>query len=224
MRPRPQVYVTVPRVSVAANAPARELHRPGLRAANRHRAPVDSWVTTHSGQEPRRLPTAPSTVSGWVETVRDQKKVQFVILRDESGAVQLVHPATRRRGRLGTGCRARRPTDLRPRARHVPHRDRRAQARRAGQARRRRGQARLARRRRPRRLPRRRSPPTPASTSAWTGASSTCASAADNLIFRVQTTLEHAMRTWWVEHDFIEIHTPKLMASAIRVAAPSCSR
>ena len=35
-----------------------------------------------------------------------------------------------------------------------------------------------------------------------------------NLIFRVQTTLEHAMRTYWVEHDFIEIHTPKLMASA----------
>ncbi|MBB2975980.1 aspartyl/asparaginyl-tRNA synthetase [Microbacterium endophyticum] len=29
------------------------------------------------------------SVSGWVETVRDQKKVQFVILRDETGAVQL---------------------------------------------------------------------------------------------------------------------------------------
>ncbi|MCU1401910.1 MAG: aspS, partial [Microbacteriaceae bacterium] len=32
------------------------------------------------------------SVSGWVDTVRDQKKVQFVVLRDESGAVQLVHP------------------------------------------------------------------------------------------------------------------------------------
>src|SRR5690606_11275206 len=32
------------------------------------------------------------TVSGWVDTVRDQKKVQFVVLRDESGALQLVHP------------------------------------------------------------------------------------------------------------------------------------
>ena len=41
------------------------------------------------------LPDGPVTVSGWVETVRDQKKVQFVILRDESGAVQLVNPATR---------------------------------------------------------------------------------------------------------------------------------
>jgi aspartyl-tRNA synthetase len=34
------------------------------------------------------------------------------------------------------------------------------------------------------------------------------------LIFRVQTTVEHAMRTFWTEHDFIEIHSPKLMASA----------
>ncbi|HRN29887.1 MAG TPA: OB-fold nucleic acid binding domain-containing protein, partial [Terrimesophilobacter sp.] len=34
----------------------------------------------------------PVTVSGWVDTVRDQKKVQFVVLRDESGALQLVHP------------------------------------------------------------------------------------------------------------------------------------
>ncbi|MBN9633323.1 MAG: aspartate--tRNA(Asn) ligase, partial [Actinobacteria bacterium] len=35
-----------------------------------------------------------------------------------------------------------------------------------------------------------------------------------NLIFRVQTTLEHAMRQYWVDNGFIEIHTPKLMASA----------
>ena len=34
----------------------------------------------------------PVTVSGWVDTVRDQKKVQFIVLRDESGALQLVHP------------------------------------------------------------------------------------------------------------------------------------
>ncbi|MES1212549.1 MAG: OB-fold nucleic acid binding domain-containing protein, partial [Leifsonia sp.] len=39
-------------------------------------------------------PDGPVSVSGWVDTVRDQKKVQFVVLRDESGAVQLVHPRT----------------------------------------------------------------------------------------------------------------------------------
>ncbi len=31
-------------------------------------------------------------VAGWVEVVRDQKKVQFLVLRDESGSVQLVRP------------------------------------------------------------------------------------------------------------------------------------
>jgi nondiscriminating aspartyl-tRNA synthetase len=34
------------------------------------------------------------------------------------------------------------------------------------------------------------------------------------LIFEVQTTVEHAMRDYWRSEDFIEIHTPKLMGSA----------
>jgi aspartyl-tRNA synthetase len=34
------------------------------------------------------------------------------------------------------------------------------------------------------------------------------------LIFEVQTTAEHAMREFWRERGFIEIHTPKLMGSA----------
>ena len=34
------------------------------------------------------------------------------------------------------------------------------------------------------------------------------------LIFRVQTTVEHAMRNFWQEHNFIEIHSPKFMGSA----------
>jgi len=38
--------------------------------------------------------SSPVTVTGWVETVRDQKKVQFVVLRDETGALQLVRPRT----------------------------------------------------------------------------------------------------------------------------------
>jgi aspartyl-tRNA synthetase len=34
------------------------------------------------------------------------------------------------------------------------------------------------------------------------------------LIFEVQTTAEHAMREFWRRENFIEIHTPKLMGSA----------
>ena len=34
------------------------------------------------------------------------------------------------------------------------------------------------------------------------------------LIFEVQTTVEHAMREFWREQGFIELHSPKLMGSA----------
>jgi aspartyl-tRNA synthetase len=34
------------------------------------------------------------------------------------------------------------------------------------------------------------------------------------LLFEVQMTVEHAMRTFWYEREFIEIHSPKLMHSA----------
>jgi nondiscriminating aspartyl-tRNA synthetase len=36
----------------------------------------------------------------------------------------------------------------------------------------------------------------------------------NQLMMRVQTTAEHAMRTYWLEHGFTEIHSPKLMAGA----------
>ncbi len=35
----------------------------------------------------------------------------------------------------------------------------------------------------------------------------------NHLLFRVQTTLEQAMRDFWIREGFIEIHTPKLMGS-----------
>src|SRR5689334_22800709 len=34
------------------------------------------------------------------------------------------------------------------------------------------------------------------------------------LVFEIQTTLEHAMRAFWRAHDFVEIHSPKLMGAA----------
>jgi nondiscriminating aspartyl-tRNA synthetase len=33
------------------------------------------------------------------------------------------------------------------------------------------------------------------------------------LIFKVQTTLEHALREYWLKNNFIEIHSPKLMGT-----------
>lgn len=34
------------------------------------------------------------------------------------------------------------------------------------------------------------------------------------LIFELQTVIEHAMREYWMNHDFIEIHSPKLMSTS----------
>jgi nondiscriminating aspartyl-tRNA synthetase len=152
------------------------------------------------------------SVSGWVETVRDQKKVQFVVLRDESGAVQLVHPRTFAED--GT------PLDdsLAPRISALTQgsfltatgeltHDERVKL---GGV-----EIRLS------------------SLDVASVAIAETPIAADsnidkrmdwrfldlrrpeqNLVFRVQTTFEHALRTYWIENDFIELHTPKLMASA----------
>lgn len=38
--------------------------------------------------------------------------------------------------------------------------------------------------------------------------------APNRLVFEVQTTIERAMRAYWAEHGFIELHSPKLMHGA----------
>src|SRR5262249_37195772 len=36
----------------------------------------------------------------------------------------------------------------------------------------------------------------------------------NRFVFEVQTTVERAMREYWAEHGFLELHSPKLMHSA----------
>ena len=173
----------------------------------------------------------PVTVSGWVDTVRDQKKVQFVVLRDESGALQLVHPRALELGESRSDSATPAPSEP---ASEGPSTDASTDE--------------LA------------DTVSGLSTGSFITATGTLkhdervklggievlldtltvVSPAlespiaedtgvdkrmdwrfldlrlpkNNLIFRIQTTLEHAWRTYWVENDFIEIHTPKLMASA----------
>lgn len=152
----------------------------------------------------------PVRVSGWVDTVRDQKKVQFVVLRDESGAVQLVHPRTdageeptpdpvaEQISALTLGSFLTVEGELKH--------DERVKL---------------------------------GGLEVKVGSIDVTAPALDNpiaddssidkrldwrfldlrrpeqnLVFRVQTTFLHALRSWWVDNGFIEIHTPKLMASA----------
>ena len=159
------------------------------------------------------LADGPVSVSGWVETVRDQKKVQFVILRDESGAVQLVNPATREAespeqqpaleltesiSALSSGTFLTVTGELKHDERvklggleiKISGLDVAASALDSPIA----DDSSIDKRLDWRFLDLRRPE--------------------QNLIFRVQTTFLHALRTWWVQNDFIEIHTPKLMASA----------
>lgn len=157
----------------------------------------------------------PVRVSGWVETVRDQKKVQFVILRDETGAVQLVNPATRRDpdatdqdasalaltaliSELSTGTFLTVTGDLK-------HDERvklgGVEIKIAGLE-----------------IAAAALPETPIAADSgldkrmdWRFID--LRQRRNNLVFRIQTTLEHAMRSYWVERDYVEIHSPKLMST-----------
>jgi len=152
------------------------------------------------------------SVSGWVDTVRDQKKVQFVVLRDESGAVQLVNPravdadgATVADELSDTISSLSQGTFLTASG-ELKHDER---VKLGGV------EIRLARLK----IATAANPETPIADDSgvdkrmdWRFLD--LRQPKNNLVFRIQTTLEHAWRTYWVEHDFIELHTPKLMASA----------
>ncbi|MHA6669888.1 aspartate--tRNA(Asn) ligase [Homoserinimonas sp. A447] len=154
----------------------------------------------------------PVSVSGWVDTVRDQKKVQFVVLRDESGAVQLVHPrifnedGTPAPDALADEISALSQGSFLTATGELKHDERvklgGVEIKLDGLD-----------------VASHAIPETPIADDSgvdkrmdWRFLDLRVPK--NNLLFRIQTTLEHAWRTYWVENDFIEIHTPKLMASA----------
>ncbi|MFC5337573.1 aspartate--tRNA(Asn) ligase [Leucobacter denitrificans] len=156
-------------------------------------------------------------VSGWVEKVRDQRYVQFVVLRDESGAVQLVNggvlrepdpenprsdilvPRTTTISELTHGTFITVTGELQHNERvklggveiQIETIDVVAAA----------------------------LPDNPVADDSnidvrldWRFLD--LRRPEQNLVFRVQTTFLHALRQVWVDRGFIEIQTPKLMASA----------
>ncbi|MCU1580292.1 MAG: aspartate--tRNA(Asn) ligase [Rhodoglobus sp.] len=154
----------------------------------------------------------PVSVSGWVETVRDQKKVQFVVLRDESGAVQLVNPkpdeseASTSSTGLADAISALAQGTFLTATGELKHDER---VKLGGV------EIKLA----ALDVAAAAIPETPIADDSgidkrmdWRFLD--LRQPKNALIFRIQTTLEHAWRSYWVEHDFVELHTPKLMASA----------
>ncbi len=154
----------------------------------------------------------PVIVSGWVDTVRDQKKVQFVVLRDESGAVQLVNP------RQFSDAGDPRDTPISDAISTVTHGSFVTVA----------GQLKHDERVKLGGIE--------IEVSDFRVESHSIAEApiaADSgidkrmdwrfldlrqprnaLVFRVQTTLEHAWRSYWIDNGYVEVHSPKLMGSA----------
>jgi nondiscriminating aspartyl-tRNA synthetase len=146
------------------------------------------------------------TIRGWAQAVRDQKRVQFVVVRDESGLAQAVlgkdDPPTELNERVssltvesavtltGTVVADERVklggVELRLESIEVDSAAEPEVPIAADSALDKRIDWRYLDLRRPDR----------------------------RLIFEVQTTVEHAMRDYWGKEGFIEIHTPKLMGSA----------
>lgn len=157
------------------------------------------------------------TVSGWVEKVRDQRYVQFVVLRDETGAVQLVNGGVLREAdpenprsdllleRTSTIAELTHGTFITVTGR-LEHNERvklggvEIQIEQID-------------------VITRALPDNPVAADSgidvrldWRFLD--LRRPEQNLIFRIQTTFEHALRQVWIDKGFIEIHTPKLMASA----------
>jgi aspartyl-tRNA synthetase len=157
------------------------------------------------------FPDGPVTVAGWVETVRDQKKVQFVVLRDESGAVQLVNPRTvDEEGVVVADEPATTISGLSQGSFVIATGELKHDERvKLGGI-----EIKLS----TLTVESASIPETPIAADSgidkrmdWRFLN--LREPKNNLIFRVQTTFEHALREYWVTNDFIEIHTPKLMAS-----------
>ena len=148
----------------------------------------------------------PVKVQGWVDTVRDQKKVQFVVLRDETGACQLVNPRSEGRERISDVISNLAHGTMLTIEGELKHDERvklggvevkisdivvESEA----------------------------DPETPIADDSSIDKRLDyrfldLRTERNNLMFRVQTTLVHAMRQYWVDRDYIEVFTPKLMASA----------
>jgi aspartyl-tRNA synthetase len=151
------------------------------------------------------LQDGPVTIGGWVETLRDQKRIQFIIIRDESGSVQVTYPRPADEDALAdvvssltggtfveiTGNLKHDErvklygieillTDLKVVSRSLPD------------------------------------SPIAEDTSIdkrldWRFLDLRRPEL--NLMMRVQTTIEKTWREVWLEHNFMEIHSPKLMGS-----------
>ena len=147
----------------------------------------------------------PVTIGGWVETLRDQKRIQFIIIRDESGSVQVTYPRPAEEDALADQVSALTHGSFVVIGGQLKH-DERVKL----------GGIEIL-----------------LESLEVVSASLPDSPIAEdtsidkrldwrfidfrrpelNLMMQVQTTIEQAWREHWLANDFVEIHSPKLMAS-----------
>jgi nondiscriminating aspartyl-tRNA synthetase len=148
----------------------------------------------------------PVTVRGWVHALRDQKSMQFVIVRDESGLAQVVLPKQEPASELNEQVSALTAeaavtmtgtivADERVKLGAVELRLQELSVDSAAEP----------------ELP---IAPDSALDKRIDWRYLDLRRPDRRLIFEVQTAVEHAMREFWMSEGFIEIHTPKFMGSA----------
>lgn len=145
------------------------------------------------------------SIGGWVETLRDQKRIQFIIIRDESGSVQVTYPRPADEDALADKVSALTNGSFVEIHGNLKHDERvklggieilLTEMTVVSQS-----------------LP---DSPIADDTSIdkrldWRFLDFRRPEL--NLMMRVQTTIEKTWREHWLENDFVEIHSPKLMAS-----------
>ena len=147
----------------------------------------------------------PVSIGGWVETLRDQKRIQFIIIRDESGSVQVTYPRPADEDALADKVSALTNGSFVEIHGNLKH-DERVKL----------GGIEILL--------------TDLTVVSESLPDSPIAEDTSidkrldwrfldfrrpelNLMMRVQTTIEKTWREHWLDNDFVEIHSPKLMAS-----------
>jgi aspartyl-tRNA synthetase len=147
----------------------------------------------------------PVTIGGWVETLRDQKRIQFIIIRDESGSVQVTYPRPADEDALADVVSSLTNGSFVEISGNLKH-DERVKL----------GGIEI--------LLTDLKIVTLANPDSPIADDTSIDKRLDwrfidlrrpelNLMMRIQTTIEQAWRELWLENDFIEIHSPKLMGS-----------
>src|SRR5438445_3865110 len=146
------------------------------------------------------------TIRGWVHTVRDQKRMQFLVIRDESGMAQVVLAKEEEPSELNQAVSALTAESAVTFAGTVVA-DERVKL---GGLELRLEEVQVDSLAEPK-LP---IAPDSALDKRMDWRYLDLRQSERRLIFEIQTTVEHAMREFWRQEGFVEIHTPKLMGSA----------